>query len=714
MSKQSIKATIDANIKQNGNQEITGQIMNSVLNQMVDNLAEEASTTEKLTELGQKVSGINLASDVSSSKLNRGWLDSSGEVSQISTAQHIVIPVKSGQVYEIVPPVEMPSLIAFLHSYTPPSNDGETYDIIGSRVVVTNKVAGVIPDNTTYLWVGLTADGVRVQTPTSLLLDGVQYIAPATNYFLYNTINLHNIDFSLSETFIREYCLQQGCFVSRSWVNQATRVGVVFPIPVKKGEQIICHSYDFLYHPVLRDTINGNILVNWGEIYYPVTIPQDGYLYLYICKASGGDISIDEADGVVSIQRTKPNVEYIKSSWLVKGYINSDHQIAPHSTRFVNFRRIYANKGDLIYATNLKISFVANEYDNNGVFITKSSVYNASIPTPTGLAWVCSPYMVKNDGYVMLQCADIYDPSSINLEDYNNGICVIHTPKDEYSLLSNGVRKVTPISSKRGKILPLDNSVGRYIQNGTMVKDKLYVQYDDYVGGKSILVVNIDTGIVEKTINWTWEKHGGMSYNENNDILLVSNGGKLMFFKHPESLSGTISETDADLVISTGFNYGVIAWGENEHIVYWVRGYDGTNESTERFFQVDKLKLGMSNGEYDGTYTTINSFSGTINNGIDTYEGDSKGGKNFAQDAEFDGYLYVAFGGMSQNFLVLNLNECDNTFDVVGNYWWRYLDNDGIEHYLETELVTLYGSKIICGARNYSENISSIRLFERM
>lgn len=55
MSKQSIKATIDANIKQNGVQAITGQIMNSVLNQMVDNLAEEASTTEKLSELESEV-----------------------------------------------------------------------------------------------------------------------------------------------------------------------------------------------------------------------------------------------------------------------------------------------------------------------------------------------------------------------------------------------------------------------------------------------------------------------------------------------------------------------------------------------------------------------------------------------------------------------------------------------------------------------------------
>lgn len=54
MSKQSIKATIDANIKQNGVQAITGQIMNSVLNQMVDNLAEEASTTDNLTELDNR------------------------------------------------------------------------------------------------------------------------------------------------------------------------------------------------------------------------------------------------------------------------------------------------------------------------------------------------------------------------------------------------------------------------------------------------------------------------------------------------------------------------------------------------------------------------------------------------------------------------------------------------------------------------------------
>ena len=67
MRKKSIKATIDANIKQNGVQAITGQIMNSVLNQMVDNLAEEASTTEKLTELEKKIEG------------NEGWIDVKGK-----------------------------------------------------------------------------------------------------------------------------------------------------------------------------------------------------------------------------------------------------------------------------------------------------------------------------------------------------------------------------------------------------------------------------------------------------------------------------------------------------------------------------------------------------------------------------------------------------------------------------------------------------------
>ena len=60
MSKQSIKVTIDANIKQNGVQAITGQIMNSVLNQMVDNLAEEASTTERLTELENELSSDDM------------------------------------------------------------------------------------------------------------------------------------------------------------------------------------------------------------------------------------------------------------------------------------------------------------------------------------------------------------------------------------------------------------------------------------------------------------------------------------------------------------------------------------------------------------------------------------------------------------------------------------------------------------------------------
>lgn len=82
MSKQSIKATIDANIKQNGVQDITGQIMNSVLNQMVDNLAEEASTTEKLTELeGAKHIVTERGKNLFSGENVDGYLkNSSGEI----------------------------------------------------------------------------------------------------------------------------------------------------------------------------------------------------------------------------------------------------------------------------------------------------------------------------------------------------------------------------------------------------------------------------------------------------------------------------------------------------------------------------------------------------------------------------------------------------------------------------------------------------------
>lgn len=677
---------------------------------------QKMNLEEEVSQLGQEVNGLSLSSGISSFEPHPGWMNASGEVALFATALHYIIPISEGQVYEIYPPAQNSAVIAFLKSYSEPTADGQLYDIIGSRIVFSGvqRQNGIVPENAKFLWVGLTSDGIMLQVPQSILIGGVQYKTQLSDVVSLNREYLRDAKLLLSETIIGKDWLQKGCFQSGTFTRLTYRVGVIFPIPVKKGEQVICKSYDYRYHPVLRDAPNGNIINNWGEIYYPVSMPQDGFLYLYICKPNEGDISVDEANGLLSIQRISPEVEFIPSSWLVKGYINSSHEIATHSTRFVNFRRVAVKKGDLIYADNLNLSFVASEYSNTGDFLTKSSEYNASIPTPFGQSWICAPYVVQNDGYVMLQCADITDPESINLDDYNNGICVIHIPRNKYDLISNGIRKVTPISPKRGAILPLDNAVGRYIQNGTMVGDKLYVQTDGYGGNdKNINVVNIESGVVEKTIPFTWEKHGGISYNANRDILIVSNGGKLMFFKNPRFLDGTLSENDADIVITTAFTYGVIAWGEDDYTIYWVRGYDGTNASTKRFFQVDKLRLGVSNGEYTGTFTIINSFSGVINDGIDTYQGEAKGGNNYAQDAEYDGYLYVAFGGMSQNYLVLNLNEWTNTFEVVGNYWWRYLDGSGVEHYLETELVTLFGSKIICGARNYSENISSIRIFER-
>lgn len=111
MSKQSIKATIDANIKQNGVQAITGQVMNSVLNQMVDNLAEEASTTEKLTELegtiddfkdGFSRNGNNIFDPISQLVREGAYASiSEGHIifSNLSDYKVFCIPVKEGKKY---------------------------------------------------------------------------------------------------------------------------------------------------------------------------------------------------------------------------------------------------------------------------------------------------------------------------------------------------------------------------------------------------------------------------------------------------------------------------------------------------------------------------------------------------------------------------------------------------------------------------------------
>lgn len=179
MSKQSIKATIDANIKQNGVQAITGQIMNSVLNQMVDNLAEEASTTEKLTELesevsqlGQEVIGINEYQEYTGS-IDTTFIDTS------STAKYKVVRVNGGE-HLFVESTTF-TRIAILSDFT--YNPDRPYDLIfatgetARRQVKGSYIEVDLPNDARYILLQTVYDyGIGRVTIKDFVLDGENYL----------------------------------------------------------------------------------------------------------------------------------------------------------------------------------------------------------------------------------------------------------------------------------------------------------------------------------------------------------------------------------------------------------------------------------------------------------------------------------------------------------------------------------------------------------
>ena len=154
-------------------------------------------------------------------------------------------------------------------------------------------------------------------------------------------------------------------------------------------------------------------------------------------------------------------------------------------------------------------------------------------------------------------------------------------------------------------------------------------------------------------------------------------------------------------------------WGEDNRTVYAVKSYDGSTPATQTRWIFEKIILGVTNGEYDGTYAVDKVYDGVVNEGIDTYHAKGQGNQNYIQDLDFDGYLYVAVGTSGHNFLVVDLDDHTSTFRVVGNYNHKYYDSNRVEHFLEPELVALDGCYIYCGSRSWSENIYELLKFTK-
>lgn len=149
MSKQATKALIDANITANGTQAITGPILNNVLNTMVD----DYGTQEELSQLAQKVNGINVAitqDDVTATASSR-WYDNNGKVA--SDASGVL---KRVEMIPVVPGANLTLETTLSYATTPAGficDDEDNILVTIARVGSTTTYSGTIPNGATKLYV---------------------------------------------------------------------------------------------------------------------------------------------------------------------------------------------------------------------------------------------------------------------------------------------------------------------------------------------------------------------------------------------------------------------------------------------------------------------------------------------------------------------------------------------------------------------------------
>ena len=111
------------------------------------------------------------------------------------------------------------------------------------------------------------------------------------------------------------------------------------------------------------------------------------------------------------------------------------------------------------------------------------------------------------------------------------------------------------------------------------------------------------------------------------------------------------------------------------------------------------------------TATNLCTYKGTV----DGIEGDfgTKQQVLVTQTCKYDGYIYLGYGTWGHNFFVVDLDDEDKTWSVVGRIYYRYHNADGSVFYLEPQFVALRGGKIVTGSRDFGAQSASILEFDK-
>lgn len=488
------------------------------------------------------------------------------------------------------------------------------------------------------------------------------------------------------------------------------------PIKVRKGDEAHFTKKNVFLTDIGLIDENGNTIARKNSRNnMPFKASRDGYFCItFYTPEDTGTADLTTWDNAITIKRASEigSIEDIRSADLYNGYINSSDTISNHAKRLVNWNPIHANKGDIVRINRTDIMMNVIEFDVKKTRLAETPQY-ITAQYVGGNYPACGDYIVQNDDcWVMCVFATstgITEPETFLPVDYDKIASVIHI--NATGIRNNDTATDTlfrfPKAARKGSTL---NTSAIVSQGATVIGNKLWAAVDDTTD--YIQVINLESGAVEKTITHNLGHCNSLDYCKKTDTLITMDSNTyqtILLYPNVSAVDTSIDKTDCiSIALDTSVIdfAGTVCFGQDEREIFL---YTGSGSNTP--FNLYRYVLGYENGVYTGTAVFDKLYTGIIRDNIDTYATTGMG--RYAQDSCYDGYFYLAYGSSGHNFLVIDLNDRENTYRVVGNYLHHEYKDDRTEYGVEPEGVCLHNGKIYCLSRQNTIHASYFNIFDR-
>ena len=247
----------------------------------------------------------------------------------------------------------------------------------------------------------------------------------------------------------------------------------------------------------------------------------------------------------------------------------------------------------------------------------------------------------------------------------------------------------------------------------TFVDGDLWAAVDDT--NDYINVIDVGTGAIKRTISHNLGHCNSLDYCPDTDCIITTTANgtiinpKIIIVPNVSAITDSIELSDC-IQITVDPNQidlvATICFGQDKQEAWIYTGYGSVNR-----YDLYKIILEYANGAYTGNILTYTKYTGVIRDNIDTHV--MPGTTGYAQDCCYDGYLYLGYGTAGHNFVIIDVDDVEKTYRVVGNYLHKMYDDAHVEFGVEPEGIAMNDGKVYCSSRSNSKGLSFFMVFDR-